>query len=118
MLHERRERDWVERTGWWSSVNRVPLTYEKARAYGLPATEGKRCDPRWPPFARYGFDIEHPLQQEVEALEPNELQRLVLAAVDPYIDRDVLAQQIARMSIAFCLRPGGDFIDGVRDQYG
>ncbi|WP_318275389.1 hypothetical protein [Streptomyces pharetrae] len=31
-----------------------------------------------------------------EALEPAELQRLVLAAVAPYIDRVVLAQQIAR----------------------
>ncbi|MEU4729690.1 hypothetical protein [Streptomyces sp. NPDC023588] len=29
-------------------------------------------------------------------LEPDELQRLVLAAVDPYIDRDVLAREIAR----------------------
>jgi hypothetical protein len=36
------------------------------------------------------------VQWEVEALEPAELQRLVLAAVAPYIDRDVLAQQIAR----------------------
>ncbi|TDU73469.1 hypothetical protein [Streptomyces sp. KS 21] len=36
------------------------------------------------------------MQWEVEALEPDELQRLALAAVDPYIDRDVLAQQIAR----------------------
>ncbi|MER5728876.1 hypothetical protein ABT084_11130 [Streptomyces sp. NPDC002138] len=91
------ERDWVERTGCWSSVTRVLLTYEQMRAYGLPATEGKRGDPRWPAFARrYGFDIERPVQWEVEALEPDELQRLVLAAVDPYIDRDVLAQQIAR----------------------
>jgi hypothetical protein len=32
----------------------------------------------------------------VEALESAELQRLVLAAVDPYIDRGVLARQIAR----------------------
>ncbi|GAA3285048.1 hypothetical protein [Streptomyces lavendulae] len=31
----------------------------------------------------------------MEALEPDEFQRLVLAAVDPYIDRDVLARQIA-----------------------
>ncbi|MFF4324506.1 hypothetical protein [Streptomyces sp. NPDC001568] len=91
------ERDWVERTACWSSVTRVLLTYEQMRAYGLPATEGKRGDPRWPAFARrYGFDIENPVQWEVEALEPDELQRLVLAAVDPYIDRDVLAQQIAR----------------------
>ncbi|MEV5508258.1 hypothetical protein [Streptomyces orinoci] len=36
------------------------------------------------------------MQWEVEALEPDELQRLVLAAVAPYIDRQVLAQQIAR----------------------
>ncbi|WP_406484186.1 hypothetical protein [Streptomyces sp. NBC_01568] len=91
------ERDWVERTGCWSSVTRVLLTYEQVRTYGLPATEGKSGDPRWPAFARrYGFDIERPVQWEVEALEPAELQRLVLAAVDPYIDRTVLAQQIAR----------------------
>ncbi|MEV0636327.1 hypothetical protein AB0I77_15405 [Streptomyces sp. NPDC050619] len=31
-----------------------------------------------------------------EALEPAELRRLVLAAVDLYIDRDALARQIAR----------------------
>ncbi|AEY86840.1 hypothetical protein SHJG_8853 [Streptomyces hygroscopicus subsp. jinggangensis 5008] len=36
------------------------------------------------------------MQWEVEALDPAELRRLVLAAVDPYIDRDVLARQIAR----------------------
>ncbi|MFJ9928171.1 hypothetical protein ACIRU5_19350 [Streptomyces misionensis] len=36
------------------------------------------------------------MQWEVEALEPADLRRMVLAAVDPYIDRDVLARQIAR----------------------
>ncbi|MEU7260899.1 hypothetical protein AB0B21_34600 [Streptomyces rimosus] len=64
---------------------------------GLPATEGKRGDPRWPAFARrHGLDPAHPVQWEVEALEPHELQRLVLAVVDPYSDRQVLAEQIAR----------------------
>ncbi|MFD3663133.1 hypothetical protein ACFWVF_21475 [Streptomyces sp. NPDC058659] len=49
----------------------------------LLATEGKSGDPRWPAFARrYGFDPRRPVQWEVEALEPDELQRLVLAAVD------------------------------------
>ncbi|MFD4921742.1 hypothetical protein ACFWNE_10540 [Streptomyces goshikiensis] len=73
------------------------LTYEQVRAYVLPATEGKSGDPRWPAFARrYGFDIERPMQWEVEALEPAELQRPVFAAVDPYIDRTVLAKHIAR----------------------
>jgi hypothetical protein len=43
-----------------------------------------------------GFDPRRPVQWEVEALEPAELRRLVLAAVDPYVDRDVLARQIAR----------------------
>ncbi|MFD9038708.1 hypothetical protein [Streptomyces bottropensis] len=91
------ERDWVARTGCWSHTERVLLTYEQVRAYELPATEGKRGDPRWPGFARrYGFDSRRPAQWEVEALEPAELRRLVLAAVDPYVDRDVLARQIAR----------------------
>lgn len=74
------------------------LTYDQVvYDYELPATEGKRGDPRWPAFARRdGFDIEHPVQWEVEALEPDELRRLVLDAVDPYIDRQVLAQQTAR----------------------
>jgi hypothetical protein len=91
------ERDWVERTSCWSRVTRVLLTLDQARACALPATGGKRDDPRWPAFARrYGFGIERPVQWEVEALELDEVQRLVLAAVDPYIDRDVLAEQIAR----------------------
>ncbi|MFZ3491753.1 hypothetical protein ACODT5_00675 [Streptomyces sp. 5.8] len=74
------------------------LTYDQVvHDYELPATEGKRGDPRWPAFARrYGFDIERPVQWEVEALEPEELRRLVLAAVDPYVDRDILARQVTR----------------------
>ncbi|MBK3646321.1 hypothetical protein [Streptomyces sp. MBT33] len=91
------ERDFVRRTSCWSQVTRVLLTYNQMRAYGLPATEGKRGDPRWPGFAsRYGLDPARPVQWEVEALEPAELQRLVLDAVDPYVDRDVLAGQVAR----------------------
>ncbi len=87
----------VGQPGCWSNTERVLLTYEQVRAYELPATEGKRGDPRWPAFARrYGFDPRRPVQWEVEALEPAELGRLVLAAVDPNIDRDVLAEQIAR----------------------
>ncbi|RPF43596.1 hypothetical protein EDD96_0086 [Streptomyces sp. Ag109_G2-6] len=65
-------------------MTRVLLTYEQVRAYGLPATEGRSGDPRWPAFARrYGLDPRRrPVQWEVEALEPDELQRLVLAAVE------------------------------------
>ncbi|MEU9015851.1 hypothetical protein AB0D12_40640 [Streptomyces sp. NPDC048479] len=56
---------------------------------------GKR-HPRWPAFARcYGFDLDRPVQWEVEALDPAELRRLVLDAVEPHIDRALLARQLA-----------------------
>ncbi|MEV0493416.1 hypothetical protein [Streptomyces atratus] len=90
------QRDWVARTNCWSTVERVLLTREQVLTYELPAAEGKRDDPRWPAFARrYGFDICQPVQWEVEALEPAELQRLVLEAVELYIDRAQLARQLA-----------------------
>ncbi|MET7563768.1 hypothetical protein ABZS95_26740 [Streptomyces sp. NPDC005479] len=64
--------------------------------YELAAAEGKRDDPCWPAFARrYGFDVGQPVQWEVEALEPAELQRVVLEAVERYIDRAQLTQQLA-----------------------
>lgn len=67
----------------------MQLTYDQVRAYALPATESKQGDPRWPTFAdRYGFDPARPVEWEVEALEPEELQRLVLAAIVPYVDRE------------------------------
>ncbi|MGW9122861.1 hypothetical protein ACWGRV_40825 [Streptomyces sp. NPDC055663] len=35
------------------------------------------------------------MQWEVEALDPTALQRLVLSAVAPYVDRRILTEQIA-----------------------
>jgi hypothetical protein len=105
------ERDWVVRTGCWSRTERVLLTYDQVHDYELPATEGKTGDPRWPAFARrYGFAPRCPVQWEVEALEPDELQRLVLAAVAPYVDRYVLARQIAREEDQ--RRTLAEFLDG------
>ncbi|MER5978570.1 hypothetical protein ABT142_18940 [Streptomyces sp. NPDC001857] len=73
------------------------LTRDQILEYELPSTEGKRGDPRWPAFARRDdLDPARPVQWEVEALEPAELQSLVLAFVVPYIDRAVFVQQIAR----------------------
>jgi hypothetical protein len=90
------ERDWVERTDCWSSVTRVLLTYDQVLAYGLPPTKGKLGDPRWLAFAaKYGFDPAHPVRREVEALDRDELYDLLMAAVEPYIDRDVLAEVLA-----------------------
>ncbi|MEV6133074.1 hypothetical protein AB0M05_40850 [Streptomyces violaceusniger] len=90
------ERDWVTRTNCWSHVERVVLTHDQVREYELPAAAGKAGDPRWPGFAsRYELDPSQPVQWEVEALEPVELQRLVLSAIAPYIDQAVLADRIA-----------------------
>ncbi|MFI9788479.1 hypothetical protein ACIHEI_33945 [Kitasatospora sp. NPDC051984] len=90
------EADFVARTACWSHVERVLLTDEQRLAYALPPTEGKKGDPRWPAFAaRHGFDPDHPVQWEVEALDPAELRRLLEGAIDPYIDRDALAAVLA-----------------------
>lgn len=68
----------------------------QVREYDLPAAAGKAGDPRWAGFvSRYGLDPGRPVQWEVEALDPTELQRLVLAAVAPYIDQAVLRDRIA-----------------------
>ncbi|MFB7214680.1 hypothetical protein [Streptomyces sp. NPDC056255] len=86
----------MARTDCWSHVERVLLTHDQVRDYELPAAAGKAGDPRWPGFARrYGLAADQPVQWEVEALDPTELQRLVLAAVAPYIDRRILTEQIA-----------------------
>lgn len=104
------ERDWVARTGCWDRVERVLLTRDQVRAHELAPAQGKGEDPRWPGFAaRHGFDVDEPVQWEVEALPPHELRRLVLAAVDPYVDRQVLAGVVAeedrqRRSLAAFLR--------------
>lgn len=90
------QRDWLARTSCWAWTERVCLTFDQVNAYGLVPTEGKRKDPRWPAFAeRYGFAVENPVQWEVEALDPVELRRLVMAAVEPYVDRAALALVLA-----------------------
>lgn len=86
----------MARTACWSHVERVLLTYDQVREHELPAAAGKAGDPRWAGFARrYGLDPGQPVQWEVEALDPIELQRLVLAAVAPYLDEAILGDRIA-----------------------
>ncbi|MFI6467864.1 hypothetical protein [Streptomyces sp. NPDC050538] len=90
------ERDWVARTGCWDRVERVLLTHTQVEMYGLPAAEGKAGDPRWRAFAaRYDLDPATPVQWKVEALPVEEFRRLVLDAVDPYVDRAILRAQLA-----------------------
>lgn len=89
------ERDW-SRARTAGTTWRVLLTHDQVRGYELPPAVGKAGDPRWPAFAdRYGLESTQPVQWKVEALDPAELQRLVLAAVAPYVDRAVLTERIA-----------------------
>ncbi|MCF2436883.1 hypothetical protein LV779_33945 [Streptomyces thinghirensis] len=90
------EVDWVARTGCCEPHRAGAADLRPtSSAYELPATEGKRGDPRWRrPRRPLRFpDPRRPVQWEVEALEPAELQRLVPAAGPPRTsDRDVLAR--------------------------
>lgn len=89
------EADFIARTGCWASVLRVALTARQVERYALPPADGKAADPRWPAFAeRHGLARSEPVQWEVEALDPAELRRLVLEAVEPFVDRAALARQI------------------------
>ncbi|MFE9121316.1 hypothetical protein [Streptomyces sp. NPDC007172] len=106
------ERDWIARTACWAQAERVALTAGQVQAYDLPATTGKAGDSRWPRFAaEFALDVTRPVQWEVEALPPSELQRLVVEAVRPHIDRGqlqaVLDQESEqRRALLSLLRPG------------
>lgn len=90
------ERDWLERTACWDRVERVALNMAQVRARGIPAAVGKRTDSRWPAFAaRHGLDVRRPVQWEVEALPPDELRDLVMAAVHTHFDRAVWRSVLA-----------------------
>ncbi|WP_157996009.1 hypothetical protein [Thermomonospora amylolytica] len=89
--------DWLHRTGpaTWTAVERIALTHEQVITNRLPAAVGKADDPRWPAFARrFQFDPARPVQWEVKALEPAELQRLVLATVQRYVDPEQLRRTV------------------------
>ncbi|MFK4071879.1 HNH endonuclease [Streptomyces sp. NPDC029674] len=98
------------------SKDQRSILYDRAegRCQGCSTalTDGWHADHKIPWAAggpTYGFDP-RPVQWEVEALEPAELQRLVLAAIAPYVDRDVLARQVAREEGQ--RRALTDFLDG------
>ncbi|WP_434600148.1 hypothetical protein [Streptomyces sp. A5-4] len=77
-------------------MERIALTFDQVTRYTLVPAVGKSTDPRRPAFARrHDLDPTHPVQWEVEALDAAELRRLVLAAVTPFVDVGVLAEQLA-----------------------
>jgi hypothetical protein len=64
-------------------VIRAALTLQQVRSYDLPVNPGKDTDPRTPGFvAKYGTSM----QVEVDALDPAELDRLLVEAAAPFWD--------------------------------
>jgi hypothetical protein len=89
-------RDFAERTGCWEHVQRVALTDEDVRAYGLPEMLGKATDSRAEAFtARHGGLV----QVELDALDPGVLLAKYRTAAEAWWDEDahqaVLDQEAA-----------------------
>lgn len=79
-------RDLKERLNDYSDLNiavqRVALTYDQVREYQLSPNPAKSADPRATKyFSRFGNKC-----WELDAIEPSELQRLVLQAISNHID--------------------------------
>jgi len=77
------QRDFEDRVPFDLPTVKVALSLDQVREYGLPESFGKESDTRSEQFARkYGTN----LQVEVDALDPAELDRLMIEAAAPYWD--------------------------------
>ena len=81
-------RDLAERLrrygGWNVEVERVALTFDQVKEYGLMPNPTKAADPRSRNYViNYGASC-----WELDAIEPSELQKLVLEALESRIDLD------------------------------
>lgn len=87
-------RDFVDRTGCWTHVERIAVRPEHVERFNLPPLPGKATDSRARRFVeRHGRLI----QVEVEALDPDDLHDMFSAALANWHDdatwRDVLAAE-------------------------
>jgi len=65
-------------------VTKIALTSDQVRTLGLPPMPAKTSDPRYERFAAsYGEEV-----VELDAIPPDELERIVSAAIEDLIDRD------------------------------
>ncbi|MBA7627162.1 hypothetical protein ES703_34624 [subsurface metagenome] len=65
-------------------VTKIALTSDQVRTLGLPPMPAKTSDPRYERFAAsYGEEV-----VELDAIPPDELERIVSAAIEELIDRD------------------------------
>ncbi len=70
------------RYGCYANVRRIALTYEQVKEFGLAPMPTKLQDSRWRKYSiKYGSEC-----WELDALPPDELQRLVRESIKEYID--------------------------------
>lgn len=99
------QRDWESKSGPWADIIRLGVNIEDTSqstsglAYDLPWIEAvnskgePKKDARWPAFAaKYGLDPRVPVQCEVEALDPLDLQARLQAGIDGHFDYDIYDQ--------------------------
>jgi hypothetical protein len=87
------DRDFLERTGCFTTDVRVALSAEQVQSYGLPPQPGKETDSRAAGFiARHGELV----QVELDALDPDDLRALFQAALDGYWDESLYEEMLER----------------------
>lgn len=86
-------RDFITRAGCFDEVERIALNAEQIDEYDLPPLPGKETDSRAAGFvAKHGRLV----QVELDALPPDELGRLYLAALDPIWDTSMFRAVVDR----------------------
>jgi hypothetical protein len=95
------QRDFVERTGAFDEVVRIALNEDQIAEFNLPPQPGKHSSSRARGFAEkyvdifedvYGMDL---VQIELDAIPPDELQRLYQEAIDNFFDHDAYDDVLA-----------------------
>lgn len=74
-------------------VIKAALTLDQVTEFGLPENRGKSKDSRTAAFAeKWGVDM----QVEIDALDPADLDRLLIEAAMPYWDKSRFREVVAR----------------------
>ncbi len=87
------DRDFIERTGCWSQVIRIALSWEQVEEYQLPVAPGKDTDSRAARFIERHGQL---MQVELDALEPGDLRALYQEAIDQYWDTSAYQAALER----------------------
>ncbi|GAI90028.1 unnamed protein product [marine sediment metagenome] len=73
-------------------LNKIALTSDQVSRLGLPPMPAKKSDPRYEKFAQsFGDQV-----VELDALPPDDLERIVSTAIEELIDRDAWNTEIEK----------------------